>query len=534
MIKRKIVTLCMMISLSYSSCFAGVSESLRAFSKTGAATMAAARFVGSQAVNLAKKPFAFFWKKKKLSKLEKCKQMFKSLSLELNPFSAYLVWYSLWGSMPAFFRRFRCEGSERTRPGRVPLFKCVWFIPIVNPLFYFYITVAHPIDFFTGWWTFNVNSNYEKFSRACKYLFNRRAKSMLNNVDDINAVFGESDRNREGWRPLHIAAYWGNLNIVRWLIEEKFADVRVLDARGRDASFHANGSWARVGGAPTSNIFFGSDFDKTRSYLQEAQNKHQELVNKVAELRGLDERVLDRESEAVEQEVERRMHEIKNLMQDRKTPGYAKQLVMSDLVRLHQQYPLVITQEDILGFYKKIAFNYVFLRDDQFRGAIEFAFRYNITDRDGNTVLQASSKYGMDSERLANMMLQKGDFYRRENMFRNYLSQTSTPNRGVWGKVASTPHVLVNSAKNMAARAKNIFSRKTEQYNSGQDVIRALNNAKKQGNKKNFRDLANMSLVMDDLKKIEVDGAGTTLPDELVAKIIGYSPNDFGNKINYS
>ena len=66
---------------------------------------------------------------------------------------------------------------------------------------------------------------------------------------------------------------------------------------------------------------------------------------------------------------------------------------MSDLVFIHKQFPKALKEKDIVAFYKKIAFNYTFLHEEIFEGAVEFAQEKNIKDIYGRTISQALEIY---------------------------------------------------------------------------------------------------------------------------------------------
>jgi len=215
-----------------------------------------------------KKPFIHslkFWKKKKV---EKPSQTAWEQMLGIGVLASCALPLSSCLLMP-FSRRFR---------GIMKINK-----PKLFPIELFYIMYVYPIDYFTGWRVLNVDSQYEKFSRACKCVFNKKVKSILNNTPDINAVFGEPNHNTDGLKPIHIAIKGANLEVIRWLVEEKCADVKALDQRDQDVFYYANhghlGDWV-------SGLYSFDLLDKIRIYLSDAYDRHESLVSKAAELRN--------------------------------------------------------------------------------------------------------------------------------------------------------------------------------------------------------------------------------------------------------
>jgi hypothetical protein len=87
------------------------------------------------------------------------------------------------------------------------------------------------------------------------------------------------------------------------------------------------------------------------------------------------------------------LDKIKKLIGGKQVPGFAKQLIMPDLIIIHEKFKEFISDNDIADFYKHIAFNYTFLNDDRFVKAVEFAKNKDIKDIYGRTVVQAREVY---------------------------------------------------------------------------------------------------------------------------------------------
>ena len=498
-----------------------------------------------------KKPCAHvlrFWKKKEVKKIEGVAghRIAKGILLYLT--ASYLFWVSIY----PFSKRLYSIGkiNELNEPKSFP-----------KDLFYaMYLLYTSPIEYFTGWRTLKVDSEYEKLSRACKCLFNKKAKSMLNNID-INAVFGERKHNERGFKPIHIAVRRANFEIIRWLIEKKYADITALDNGDLNVFYHVRYA------DPSYLIRRFNDHlhDKIRAYLSDACDRHESLVSKVADLKndidlyvkikkeGGYEEVCDKINRLESREERKKAFEesmdedstyrknlrfrdglykkssrILYLMKNPKTPGYTKQLVMSDLVYIYEKNSLVFS--GMRDFYKEIVFNYTFLNDERFRKAAIFAGKRNIKDRNGKTVLQAYAQYGQDNGLLAQIASSKvgGD----KKAIKNYFSYKPDPRRvkSICNKFFVVSKLLSRYMKSAANKVKNLFY--TEKYDAQKESLNYLLAAKKAGNKKGFRDFANREIIKGYVARV-AQNPDKKQERKVTENIMEFAGADFGNKLYY-
>jgi len=373
-----------------------------------------------------------------------------------------------------------------------------------------------------------------KLNRACLANFRKAGltKEVLEGLDDINKHFNGFyiNNNRTS---LHYISDLRMLTVVKWMVEEKFANVMAVNGNGNTARVALPG-WLLI-------------YNRIRQYLQNKENEHQDLVARVNLLKNdlLDDN--DR-PKIVRQEiidgVPQRFQEIRALIGNPGIPGYAKQLVLPKLVTLHNAHNNLFAEDDIRALFDHVAFNYSFLNDQQFKPAVEFALDKNLQDIDGKTILEAAAVHGDDV--IATIFETRGQFYNREGLFDDWLAERpdATVPRGWRGWIGNAFYATKGFFANLknkffGRRRPNLHNREEDRpYNAEQDFANALDYAKKKKNKKKFRDLANAAIVMDDLKQdIEIESESgsyvVNLPNELAAKIIKYAGADFGDKINF-
>jgi len=180
--------------------------------------------------------------------------------------------------------------------------------------------------------------------------------------------------------------------------------------------------------------------------------------------------------------------------------------------------------EDMRQFYAHIAFNHSFIRDAQFRPAVEFALsnhdevqvvgdverrvsvENNFRDIDGRSIMDAIVAYDGDQNYMGYI------FENRPQLFGENNAPENAQENG--------NNLVIDGLKDGFANG--------------------LENLKRKNDKKKYRDLANTSIILGDLKKeIKVpDENGVlkayTLPQggELGGLIMGFAgTDDFGNKI---
>jgi len=459
-----------------------------------------------------------FWKKKKVKKpIETtCKQI---VDIGMSSFALPFMLLS-----PLFFWLFMFMYSRG--------FRNLAFDQGINskksvPVSAFYLSILLPIKYYTGWRVFNIDSQFEKLSKACRYTFNGTAKSMLNGVDDINAVFGERDRNHNyaGLAPIHIAVDEANLEVLRWLVEEKFADITAQDNRGRNVFYHASHGhfYNRLKGVYSSKLV-----KKIENYWIGMRMNSFLLMREVKLVRyGLDNPTSDLAAD--ERQVKRSLRWIKNSMNDSKIAGIVKQVIVGQLAQIYKRCPNLLAKKDIIDFYKKIVFNYTFLNDKRLRKAAIFAGKRNIKDMNGKTVLQVYAQYGQDSGLLAQIVSNKVS--EDKTVIKNYLSYKPDPRKvkDIYGKFFVTSKLLLcSSMKNVANKVKNLFC--TKKWDTKKEGLDYLIATKKVGNKRAFRDFVNSEIVKKDLTRAP-GISGRKNAHKAVANILEFTGADFGNKL---
>jgi len=231
---------------------------------------------------------------------------------------------------------------------------------------------------------------------------------------------------------------------------------------------------------------------------------------------------------------------VRCLMKNPKTPGYAKQLVMSDLVYIHEKDCQIFSEKNIIDFYKQVIFNYTFLNDDRFRKAVIFAGKRNIKDMNGKTVLQAYAQYGQDNTLLARIVSNKigRDISQDKKIVKNYRSYVSHSQKikGIWGKLFASSKLWLHSIKNAANKVKNIFDIKpfhgwhTKTYDAQKEGLDFLIAAKKAGNKKAFRDFFKIIRLKEDLTRTP-GIAGRKKAHKVVDNIMEFAGANFRNEL---
>jgi len=227
----------------------------------------------------------------------------------------------------------------------------------------------------------------------------KKIKSVLSKINDINAKLTQG-HTLNGLTPLYIACSFGNMPIIKWLVEDMFADINIKSANGIYPSEILKGlvSYCRSKSfsidkhANSIEDFLASEIDLL--FLEKKALLQQELLD---HLEGAKNIVIDRKSrqyeELISYNVGEKLYKAKKLIYSKKTPGFAKQLSMPILVFIHETYPECITEKEIKTLYKYIAFNYTFLNDARFEKAVEFAKDKKLQDIYGRTVSQAYKIY---------------------------------------------------------------------------------------------------------------------------------------------
>ena len=166
----------------------------------------------------------------------------------------------------------------------------------------------------------------------------------LGGVRAVKAVFQDNDLgvnenlldNGVNYKSLHNVCVYGQdrmFEVVRWLIQDKFANVSELDNNltARQISLDVDaGNFPATYFQPLNynNPFVGTA--GIVAFLQDMENRQQDLVARVNTLQA-------NLADNLEPDVlQRGAQEIRDRMLDRQVPGYAKQLAMSKLVEMHR------------------------------------------------------------------------------------------------------------------------------------------------------------------------------------------------------
>ena len=219
-----------------------------------------------------------------------------------------------------------------------------------------------------------IDGNFSK--RYCNWL-TKEIKSVILKINNINMKFnykGDSESTI-----LHIACDYGHEPIIKWLVEDMFININSINNKGLTASkilkrkqlFFA-GKIGIIGENFTSAYDFFSRIDEC--FLDKKEELQNELLDCVKIVKSL---LRDNKTQEglklIAPDVRSKLGYIRKLIESKKTPGFAKQLVMSDLIFIHQNFKEFICEKAIIDLYKHIAFNYTFLNDSRFASALAFA-----------------------------------------------------------------------------------------------------------------------------------------------------------------
>jgi len=240
-----------------------------------------------------------------------------------------------------------------------------------------------------------VNVYYENIpvNSYCRWR-TKEIVAVLSKIHDINMKFPTEDN---AFTILHLACIYGHKPITKWLVDEMFVDISIPDNHGNLASDilekHTSLFQRKINNPQyKDDLFYRSDiyFLKKRMKIQE---KFLDTVKTLQMLAKQND--LDKKSSS---EVKAKLKEIKKAIYSKKTPGFAKQLALPDLIAIHKKIPTYITEKNIKTFYKYVAFNYTFLHDTRFSRAVEFAEANGITDIYKRTVEQARQVYKAENK----------------------------------------------------------------------------------------------------------------------------------------
>jgi len=344
----------------------------------------------------------------------------------------------------------------------------------------------------------------DKLRHACKRGFScSRVKKIVESLDDINVTMRGALFNGLADSPLHCVCHGGDrfIDVVKWMVQDKFADVNKS----------ANG-----GAIPRESLgFWLINCDKTRRYLNDMENKHNDLVARVINLSN----DLKQKNYEDIQKMKHNFEEIKKIMASKDMPGYAKQQVMPELVRINVNFANVVSNDDLEDLYKHIEFNYSFLNDPLFTDAVKFAIQFLrddklVRDIQNRTVWASAIIHGID-DRYHEDMFENDYFYEQSGLFKAWLERRSTP--GTWNWVFDSESIPNDD--DASDQGTSGFKRKRMLK---KEIIEGFSIAKKLGKKKPFRDFANRLTVADDLN--------TKLPGELVAKVLMCRDDIFGEQ----
>jgi len=368
-------------------------------------------------------------------------------------------------------------------------------------------------------------TEYQKLIASRGYL--NLTKTVLENFNNINVHFAHRGEQKT---PLHIIARdtgylrtWytrkPRLTLAKWMVEEKFANITAVDATGLTPRQTISAPY--VAGA------FAAGFNDIRQYLQDKEHQQQDLVDRVNTLKNhLD----NNPTQEIINNLRISFQDIANIISDPETPGYAKMLVLPQLIQLWTDHNAVCrqnnicTHDDIISLYQFIEFNHSFLHEQAFRPAVAFAHRHKILDMKGNSLFETTIQHGTDerfSATISHTLATTPGLYRTDNVLRSWLAKQPTPTkktgflRNIFTKAISLFTRLQN---NFIATPNNKKRNITQQY------TQALDDAKQNKNKKRFRGLINPLIVNSHLRQ-------TNLPDELAGHIMGYAGTDFGNRL---
>lgn len=346
-------------------------------------------------------------------------------------------------------------------------------------------------------------------------------------------LYTHKNDNHLGENLLRLSSKFNILFMVRHLVETKFVNVHCVDSNGRTTRHLITPPHVLPANA--------HKFNAVRDYLQTKENEHQNLIDRVDTLK----QDLDNNQETADQEIvdnaPARLQEIKDLIQNREIPGYAKQLVIPKILELHKDYPAIVTKEDMLSLCQHIAFNYSFVNDQQFRPVLDFALNNNIRDIHGKTVFKAASTYGQ-KDNVLKLLETRRPLYTSNNLFKHWLGEKPEPKKRWFfhNAVQKTKSFFCNIKNKVFGETRATGTQNQRAYDAKKDYTSTLDYLKTHGEKQQFRNMANTMIVMENMKKVKTPdvnmftGEQNTMPDEIAAKIMGFAGTDFGKKVNFN
>ena len=477
----------------------GVSQA--AFSFTDNCLFKGAKFVSTKAFGVIKKMGGLlvappkFLKKVTFGAIKNCFNNIKKLQKERNALNL-----QYWQARCAGNRLLQIKYQICIKIKTAQLIARIQqlFVIVYGLFFICMIPIVFSVKFFKRKYVCQFCGNYlfkctcgarDKLRHACsRNLSLTRIKKIIESVKDINEDIHNYRYENPRGSLLHHVVYYGDsmLPIVKWMVEQKYANIFVPDNRNRIPRQVAS--------------------RQISDYLLDMENKHYDLSAKVIDL---DNHLVQGNYLDI-QEVKDEFEKIKQCIIAEGVTGYTKQFVMPSLVKLCKNYPNIVSKDDLKELYKHIAFNYAFLHRKEWSEAVRFAIQEHLVDKNDRTVLVAYAVHS-GSDNCQRYLFEKNwQFYRQERLFKDWLVEQSNP--GGWSRMFTC------------------FKRdrkSDEVYDIKEDYKRALDVAKKHGKKSLFRELANRSAFMDNVKQIEQNA----LPGEVVANIVGFMGDDFDSPL---
>jgi len=374
-------------------------------------------------------------------------------------------------------------------------------------------------------------TDYKKLVEAMGNGFLNPTKYVLENIDlckDINTVIrptalGENCVYMFDGTPLHIASIirfhhnGKKVKLIKWLIEEKFANVQALD----------NHRFTPKGRTHQPFYLIDANIHEIRQYLQIKENQQQDLIDKVDALK----KSLDENSQEITNAPEA-FEEITHLIRNPEIPGYAKMLVLPKIIQLWQEHKTtcrqhnICTRDDITSLYQYIEFNRSFLSEQQFKPAVTFAQENNILDMKKKSTFEAIAENGTNKKfrkTLSNTLETTPDIYEKNYILKNWLANQPNPAK----KISFFNRIFAKTSSFFTGLKNRLFGTLvpiTRTPNINEYYMLALDNAKQKKDKKRFRELVNPLIMKSYLRK-------ANLPYVLVGRIMSYAGTDFGNKL---
>lgn len=236
--------------------------------------------------------------------------------------------------------------------------------------------------------------------RFSKWLKNR-IKSVILKMNDVNMRF---EKDGYSFTLLHLACYHKHEEIVKWLIEEMFVDPNAIDSNGVSASQVFR---KEVSDSKKKGVIVGENLDSSRDILFGEANGflvecrielQRDLLDKVANLENVLRRNKEIEKSLMSRLVKEKLSGIRKSIEAKEVPGFAKQLIIPELIKISKKFPDFVSENYIVWFYRYIAFNYTFLNDKKFVPAVEFAKNLEIKDMYGRTIDQAGEVYRQENK----------------------------------------------------------------------------------------------------------------------------------------